>query len=75
MDAIVVEGLRKRYGDVQALDGVGFAVGTGEIFGLLGPNGAGIAPSGPHPPATAPFSHSISARARSASPSATRCCA
>ncbi len=41
MDAIVVEELRKRYKDVQALDGVSFAVREGEVFGLLGPNGAG----------------------------------
>jgi ABC-2 type transport system ATP-binding protein len=41
VDAIVVEELRKRYKDVQALDGVTFAVRDGEVFGLLGPNGAG----------------------------------
>jgi ABC-2 type transport system ATP-binding protein len=41
MDAIVAEGLRKRYKAVQALDGVSFAVREGEVFGLLGPNGAG----------------------------------
>jgi ABC-2 type transport system ATP-binding protein len=41
VDAIVAEELRKRYKDVQALDGVSFAVRDGEVFGLLGPNGAG----------------------------------
>ena len=41
MDIIEVNGLVKRYGDKAVVDGVGFAVGEGEIFGLLGPNGAG----------------------------------
>jgi ABC-2 type transport system ATP-binding protein len=41
MDAIVAEDLRKRYKDIQALDGVSFSVREGEVFALLGPNGAG----------------------------------
>jgi ABC-2 type transport system ATP-binding protein len=36
-----VENLVKRYGDVEAVRGVTFAVEEGEVFGLLGPNGAG----------------------------------
>ncbi|WP_123537721.1 ABC transporter ATP-binding protein [Halosimplex salinum] len=39
--AVQVEGLRKRYGDVQALEGLSFEVRPDEIFGLVGPNGAG----------------------------------
>ncbi|MEA2651752.1 MAG: type transport system ATP-binding protein [Chloroflexota bacterium] len=39
--SLVVEGLRKRFGDVVALDGVSFTVEPGRIFGLLGANGAG----------------------------------
>src|SRR5208337_4302128 len=36
-----VEGLRKRYGDLEALRGISFEIKAGEVFGLLGPNGAG----------------------------------
>ena len=39
--AIEVSELRKRYGDVQAVDGLSFTVARGEVFGMLGPNGAG----------------------------------
>jgi ABC-2 type transport system ATP-binding protein len=39
--AVVVAGLRKSYGAVQAVRGASFTVGPGEIFALLGPNGAG----------------------------------
>ncbi|MFC4015915.1 ATP-binding cassette domain-containing protein [Nonomuraea purpurea] len=40
-DAIVAEGLAKKYGDVVALDGLDLTVPEGTVFGLLGPNGAG----------------------------------
>jgi ABC-2 type transport system ATP-binding protein len=40
-DAIVAEGLVKKYGDVVALDGMGLSVPEGTVFGLVGPNGAG----------------------------------
>ena len=39
--AIAVEALRKRFGDVVALDGIDFVVPAGTVLGLLGPNGAG----------------------------------
>jgi len=39
--AIEVEGLRKTYGEREAVRGLSFAVAQGEVFGLLGPNGAG----------------------------------
>ena len=39
--AVEVKNLRHRYGEREALKGISFAVGRGEIFGLLGPNGGG----------------------------------
>jgi ABC-2 type transport system ATP-binding protein len=36
-----ISGLRKRYGDIVAVDGISFDVAPNEIVGLLGPNGAG----------------------------------
>ena len=41
MTAISVRGLRKSYGSLEAVRGVDFEIGQGEVFGLLGPNGAG----------------------------------
>jgi ABC-2 type transport system ATP-binding protein len=38
---IQVQGLGKRFGEIQAVDGLEFSVREGEIFGFLGPNGAG----------------------------------
>jgi ABC-2 type transport system ATP-binding protein len=41
MTVVSVEGLRKSYGPVRAVDDVSFSVERGEVFALLGPNGAG----------------------------------
>ena len=41
MSAIEVSGLRKAYGNLEAVRGVDFSIEEGEVFGLLGPNGAG----------------------------------
>jgi ABC-2 type transport system ATP-binding protein len=38
---LYVDGLRKRYGDVVAVDGVSLNVRAGSIYGIVGPNGAG----------------------------------
>ena len=39
--AIRVSGLHKSYGEHEAVRGIDFEVGKGEVFGFLGPNGAG----------------------------------
>ena len=39
--AIEVDGLVRRFKQFTAVDGISFAVNTGEVFGFLGPNGAG----------------------------------
>jgi ABC-2 type transport system ATP-binding protein len=41
VSAITVRGLRKSYGDLEAVRGIDFEIHEGEVFGLLGPNGAG----------------------------------
>jgi ABC-2 type transport system ATP-binding protein len=41
LTAVAVSGLRKSYGDYEALRGIDFTIERGEVFGLLGPNGAG----------------------------------
>jgi ABC-2 type transport system ATP-binding protein len=38
---LVVQDLRKKYGDFEAVKGINFSVHKGEVFGILGPNGAG----------------------------------
>jgi len=39
--AVLVRGLTKRYGEIEAVRGIDFEVAAGETFGFLGPNGAG----------------------------------
>jgi len=39
--AVEADGLRKRFGDLQAVDGIDLALAPGRIYGLLGPNGSG----------------------------------
>lgn len=39
--AVEVRGLRKRYGEVTAVDGLDLSIRRGQVFGILGPNGAG----------------------------------
>ncbi|MGB1583613.1 MAG: ATP-binding cassette domain-containing protein, partial [Solirubrobacterales bacterium] len=39
--AISIRGLRKSYGDFEAVKGIDLTVESGEVFAILGPNGAG----------------------------------
>jgi ABC-2 type transport system ATP-binding protein len=39
--AVSIDGLRKDYGDIKAVDGLTLAIPEAEVFGLLGPNGSG----------------------------------
>ena len=41
MDAVVLDGVGKRFGGLAAVTGLSLRIGEGSIFGLLGPNGAG----------------------------------
>ena len=38
---IEIQGLVRRFGDVEAVSGLTLAIPGGQVFGLLGPNGAG----------------------------------
>jgi len=41
MDAISVEDLTKKYGDIEVLKGVNLKIEEGEFYALMGPNGSG----------------------------------
>ena len=41
MDAVVLEDVHKKFGAVNAVDGLNVCVPAGSIYGFLGPNGAG----------------------------------
>ncbi len=41
MPIVTVTNLKKKYGDIQAVNGISFSINKGEVFGFLGPNGAG----------------------------------
>jgi len=41
METLIVKDVRKKYGEVEAVKGIGFSVNEGEVFGLIGPNGSG----------------------------------
>lgn len=41
MSVLQVQDLKKRYGKIQALNGISFKVPQGSVFGILGPNGSG----------------------------------
>ena len=41
MNAVSVRGLKKSYGELEAVRGIDLEVAAGEIFSFLGPNGAG----------------------------------
>ena len=50
-NAIQVRGLRKHFGELEAVRGISFTVQPGMVFSLLGPNGAARAPPSPCCPA------------------------